>query len=405
MRLWHVTLLAGVLAVVAGFLAPQDVVWLDTMIWVGGDLFSQYLAYLGMPFLFFSMTVSVVYLKRRHLLMRVLLKSLIWGIALSFGLAILGVVLVQLLPLPRLIIFFDQTVVSSSLDAKTIMMRLLPHNLLTIFTDFWFLPLFLFAMILGLNMNFDMESIEPTFNLFDSLSRIFFHIIYRTFYVIFIPIFFLLLKVVRTLRFSEAITHYHPFLWTIVGVAGGLFLIFSIAYYLLAGRRNPFGWIYGVGMTLLFTLVGSPNHANYSLYSVQSHKNQNIKRDLAGFNVPFFLLFIRSGSALVVAMSLTLIVKSYSVLDIEFGNLVSIVLGAMVSSLFLPLSSVGSQLQESLHLAASFYPNDISNGLRALDVIMPYLSPLASLIDMLILAFLLRVFAYQHDFIRNRSYI
>lgn len=66
---------------------------------------------------------------------------------------------------------------------------------------------------------------------------------------------------------------------------------------------------------------------------------------------------------------------------------------------------MGSQLQESLHLAASFYPNDISNGLRALDVIMPYLSPLASLIDMLILAFLLRVFAYQHDFIRNRSYI
>jgi aerobic C4-dicarboxylate transport protein len=405
MKLWHFTLASGVLAVVAGLVLPQDVAWLESAIWLGGDLFSQYLAYLGGPFLFFSMTVSVVYLKRRRLLVKVLTKSLTWGLSLSLLLTILGVVLVQLLPLPRLIIFFDQVTVTNTLQAKDILIRLVPHNITSIFHDVWFLPLFFLAVVLGLSMNFDVESVEPAFNLFDSLSRIFFHIISRVFYVLYVPVFLLMLKFIRMVRFNDALAYYYPFLWSVVGVAVGLFILFSVMYFFLAGKKNPFGWIYGVGLSTIFALFGVSDQANYALYSVQSHKNQSIKRDLAGFNVPFFLLFVRAGTACVVAMSLMLIVKSYSVLDVQWSNLVAIVFGSMLSSVFLPITQLGSHMQESLYLASVFYPGDISNGLKALDVIMPYLTPLASLIDMLILAFLLRIFAYQHDFLRNRSYI
>ncbi|NIZ40185.1 cation:dicarboxylase symporter family transporter [Entomospira entomophila] len=405
MRLWHFVLGAMILAVGIGMTLPAEVSWLEPMTWITGDLFTQYIAYLGRPLFFFSMVISVAYLKRRHVLLGVMAKSLIIGVGFSFLLALLGVFLVRMLPLPRLIILFEQNNASMLISGVDIMDRVLPNNIASIFLDFWFLPAFVLALILGLNMGFDMEAIEPTFNLFDSISRILFHIILKSFYIIFIPVFFLVLRFMHELRFNEVMSSFKPLFLTMIIASGVLFLLFSFIYYLVTKGRNPVGWFWGSGIAIGFGFLGAPSVASYSLYSVESHKNQGIKRDLAGVNVPLFMLFIRSGTAFILAMVLMLVVKSYSNLEIGFGNMINIVMGATLSSLFLPLSSGIDGFHQALLLSTSIYPGNLENGLRALDPIIPYLSQFASLIDMLTLAFFLRLFAYHHDFLRHRSYL
>ncbi|NIZ47304.1 cation:dicarboxylase symporter family transporter [Entomospira nematocerorum] len=405
MRLWHFVLGAVILAVGVGVILPAEISWVESMAWISGDLFSQYIAYLGRPLFFFSMVISVAYLKRRHVLLSVIVKSLLIGVGFSFLLAFLGVILVKVLPLPRLIILFEQNNPSTLLNWTDLMSRILPHNMASIFLDFWFFPAFVLALILGLNMGFDMEAIEPTFNLFDSISRILFHIILKSFYIIFIPIFFLVLRFTYDLRFNEAINAFKPLFLTIILFCFALFIVFSLLYYIITKGRTPIGWFWGSGIAIGFGFLGAPAVTSYSLYSVESHKNQGIKRDLAGINIPLFMLFIRSGTAFILAIVLMLVVKSYSNLEIGFGSMLNIVVSATISSLFLPLSSNFNAFQQALLFSTSIYPGNLENGLRALDPIIPYLSQLASFIDMLTLAFFLRIFAYRHDFLRHRSYL
>lgn len=405
MKLGHIVFFIYVTAIVLGFTTPKEVLWLERTIWFFGDVFSQYLSYLSRPLLFFSMVVSVVYLKRRCMLSRVMLRAFIGGIIISLFLVILGVLIVYIVPLPRLTILFEQNSLSEKIAASQVVSRLFPSSLTGVFLDFWFLPLFFLALVFGLNMDFDMESIEPVFNLFDSFSRIFFHIINKALYLIFIPIFFLILKFIRTLRFDETISYYKPLLLLVLIVLVSVIVINSIIYYFITEKKGFFYWIYGVMTSIIFVLLSGHLQAGYSLYSVQSHNNQNIKRDIAGFNVPFFMLFVRSGTAFVVSVSLMLIIKSYSMLEISFVNILHVIFAALFSSVFLPISEYQTMLQQSLHFSLSMYPSNIDSGLRTLEPIIPHLAKLAGVMDLMILAFLLRIFAHQYDFLRSDNYI
>ncbi len=118
------------------------------------------------------------------------------------------------------------------------------------------LPLVVLAFLLGLNMDFDRQLTRPVVQIFDSLSRIFYHL-----NSLIVELFAVALIAIAAARVSH-LTHadlgmYKQIIIILaVDVVVVAFGVFPGALYLLGIRENPYRWLYasiGPAIAGLFT--------------------------------------------------------------------------------------------------------------------------------------------------------
>lgn len=368
----------------------------------GSRLFGQFGRYLAYPFFFFGMAVAVGKLTRARALRRIAVLSAAMAAVLAFILAFLGAFFAFITPIRRIPVAFEQESALSAFSAVHMLNDIFPHNLFAVFNASSLLPLAVLACILGLNFAFDREAVEPVFNLFDSFSRIFYRIV--AFYAKYsaVAIFFFAGSLLFSFKKESGLAAYAPFIW--LAALGGFMVclgVLGFAFYLFSGKKSPFAWLRGMLLSPLFALVSPDFALSGALSSYISHENQGVKRDLGGWLAPFFVLFGRAGTAFVSSMSVVIILKSYSSLDLTLAQFFLAVFFSFICS-FLAFSVSTAPVWMVVSLVCSLYGKGIEGGARIIEPILAQLTCLAGIFDAFVLLACLKAVASAEGFEKRK---
>ncbi len=396
MKIWIKVLLGAIIGGILGTNLPR-----------GGAEFLSSLAplvinigyYVIMPLLFFSLAVAVFELRKENLTLRVLGRGLLYLLATSLLLTLIGIVSVVLLSPDRIPIIIEQEAPYSIPGLSEILFSVFPRNVFTVLTGpgNFLLPLSFLAFFLGLNFTFDRSISRPVVQFFDSLSRVFYHgnkfmveILGLGMIILTANLFFTISSIPEFELFGQLL------LVLTIDTVLIIFGIFPLLAYFLTNKENPYRWLYGMITPLLAAVVSGD--INFTLSSLLHHGRENlgISRKVGSLVFPLFAMFGKAGSALVTSVTFVVILKSYSSLGITLSAVLWVFLFSFLVS-FITAPFPGSAVFIGLAVLCGMYGRGIEEGYLIMRPVMPLLISYGVLLDTVSAAFSALLVARQED--------
>jgi Na+/H+-dicarboxylate symporter len=385
MKLWIKLLLGSIIGLLLGLLLPIRDGSTPEIFSYLKELMIRFGRYGIFPLLFFSLGYGTYELRQEKKLFRVYARTLIYLVIATASLVILGTLSVFLLNPGRIPIIIESSSAITVPGFGDVLLNLFPTNLFQLFSSDGktLMPLMFFAFFLGLNFSFDRLATRPATQFFDSMSRIFYHI--NTFITELIGIGSIALVAWLTFAIRTAPeAGLFSQLLLVLGINSAIviFGIYPVLLYFLAGKRNPYRWIYGSIAPAIQGFISGDSF--FSLNSLLKHGKETfgIPRKVGSTTFPLFALFGKAGTAMVSSISFIVILSSYSSLGITIPDILWIMalsfllsftisgipgMGAIVT-ISLLCSSYGRGVQEGYLILSSVAPLIISFGVM-LDVI------------------------------------
>ncbi len=347
--------------------------------------------YLFLPLVFFSMPVAITKLRRIGKLGRILSLSLLYMVVSAALLAILGTVL-TLLFIPERIPVTDGRIPLVNISGFWDVL----HDILSIESmrnprQEGSILLFLIfpAFLLGWHFHHDKEIAEPAFNLFDSLSRI----LYRmNRYILILMPFFLGILAFNTVYMLRATVSFQPFIpllrILLYLCLAFIAILFPLALWLLDRGKSPFKTLRSLSRVFLGVFVSGSTMFNYGNLTLHLKEKLKIQRQMAALAAPIHLMLTRGGTALVSAICMLTIIRSYSSLEITFFQAAwTAFFSFLVSFVLVTVPDHG--LITSLVILGSLYGRGLENGWSILAPIIPLLIMVCALLDTTIVILIL----------------
>lgn len=402
MKLWMKYLLAAVTGILAALLIPWGEAWIQAIQYL--QHYSIHLGhYLIFPLIFFSLAIAVTQLRRYQKLGSVLLRLLLSAAVASFLFILAGMIVTLIFSPERIPILMQEDLNYSVIHWENYLNRLIPENLFTLFSEEAeiLLPLLGLSFLLGYHFFFDKEQAEPSFNLFDSLSRIFYRI--NRFFVsyAYIPLFFIALYGTIQIKNIDEIQLYSQLL-LILAVSSFVTvgLIYPMILYFFGGRDNPISHVYAILAPLVGALASGDIFFNYGILSRHIKENEGIPREVAGISVPLLTLFARSGTALVASSSMLMVIRSYTSLEITLFQVLWVFLFSFLLSFALS-AAPRMGIYVMITLLCRFYGRGLEEGYMLLIPIMPILACFSAFLDTAVITLITRLTAFNEDLIDN----
>lgn len=407
MKLWIKYSLSAALGLVLALFLPENQI-LDGSLRIISELTLRAGRFLVFPLAFFSLSISVCQLRRSADLARVMLRLLLFSAAAAFLYVLLAVGLSFILPVQRIPILTDSSGWQSAIPFRNNMFNpgtaeylrgLLPVNIFNIFhsgADF-ILPALLFAFLLGTQLFHDREEAEPVFNLFDSFSRMFYKMTGLYTQLLHLTLFSLSFDALRHIRSIPDLGSYMSLIRLAVGASLIiLFVIQPLAVYLIS-RRNPYREMMIFLPGIITALFSGDNFINMLVMTRTMKENGGVKRKLSALTLPFFTLFSRSGSALVTAISMLTILKSYSSLELTAFQVFWVLgISILVSYTLFAQSYLG--IYTALITSCALYGRGLSDGYVLILPVLPILILIAGVLDAVNSAYLTLCFTEDREF-------
>ena len=387
MRVWIKLLLGSVLGIILGLLLPESKNLRDALAWLE-QLALRIGRYAIMPFLVFSLTIAFYKLRRDKQFWKLILKNLFLITGMSVLVIAGGVLLASAFPIARIDNFeITQTeVLSHSIGS---MNEIIPFNMFRVFSGdgTFLLPVCLMAFFLAIGLGYDHSYCKPVINFFDSLSRIFYHII--SFFIEILGFLLIVIAAFWTIQFREVLLtgKFNNLILILAGISAIMILaVFPLFLLIIRPKINP--WL------LLFRSIGPAITAffsrdlNFTLPVLVRHAKENFgaRRRSSTVSLVLFNVFCRAGSAMVAAVSLIVILKSYSSLGIPFTEIISICTGALLVS-FVLANHPGNAAFIALIVLCQKYEQSIEAGYLLLAPLMFFLIAIGTLLDAMIAVF------------------
>ncbi len=357
-----IQVLAGIIAgILLAILLPKDGAVLAFISELSTTILSMG-RYLILPLMFFTLIVSVCQLQRSNILFLSFLKLV--GITAGFTLflVLIGIGASLLSATGQIPVVIDgvQNVTVPSL--KELVNLSFPNNFFSVFQsklgpdNNQFVPLFILAILFGYFFTkSSKEEVEPTLNLVDSLSRIFYRINHYFTRISFIWVTILTCYFTVNIRSILDIQIFLPLIILLLSITLFIILIiYPAIFYYTCGRRSFIKYLIHQLPTLLVASV-TGDQFFVGTVLIPNHKDKfKISRETSGFNLPFLTLFSKSGTALISVISFIVILKSYSSLEITASQILWVGVSSFLISFCLPTKPVGSAIA-SLYVLCSFY--------------------------------------------------
>jgi Na+/H+-dicarboxylate symporter len=302
----------------------------------------------------------------------------------------MGVFVTLLFPPARIPIHGEEQVETLSLQIPAAALEIFPSNVLsTLVNDGLFLlPMCVFTFFIAMGLSFDKNYSKPVISLGDSLSRIFYHI--SSFFSEIIALVIIVLSAYWAIRYHAALRA--DVFWDLIRLLGIFsiilcFGIFPLFLYFLKPKTNPWAQLYGsLGTALAGFFSGD---INFTIPLMVKHVKENlgVRRRVNAVTVSLTSIFGRAGSAMVAAVSLIVIIKSYSSLGIHMTNVLAIGLNAFVIS-FLLSRHPGTGAYTALAVLCMDYGRGFEAGYLILRPLAFYLIAVGAFIDVMLCSFI-----------------
>lgn len=406
MKLWIKYTLSAAFGLILALMIPENQIF-DGTLTVIAELTLRAGRFLVFPLAFFSLSISVCQLRRSGDLWKVLLRLLGLSAAAAFLYTLVAVGLSFIIPVQRIPILTDSSGWQSAIPFRNQIFNpgtseylrgLIPVNGFEIFNTVgnFILPALLFAFFLGTQLYHDKEEAEPVYNLFDSFSRMFYKMtgLFTSFLAF--TLFSLSFDAVRHIRHIPDLGSYFTLI-RLVAVASViiLFVLQPLAVYLLT-RKNPYKEMMTFLPGMISAMFSGDNFINMLVMTKTLKENGGVKRKLSALSLPFFTLFSRSGSALITAVSMLTILKSYSSLELTAFQVFWVIgISILVSYTLFSQSYLG--VYTALITACAFYGRGLVDGYVLILPVLPILILIAGLLDAVNSAYLTLCFSYDKE--------
>lgn len=385
MKVWLKTLLAVLAGILIGVLIDgRD--GLSELAMQGSQLAIQVGRYALFPVVFFGLVMGTYELRHAEITLGTYGRLFLYLIGASALLTVVGLLSVVALSPERVPIVIVEAKDLPTPRLMATLIQTVPSNLFQVLVGdgVALLPVVVFAIILGLNLDFDKVTTRPIVQIADSLSRIFYHI-----NTLIVEIFWLALLVVTAATFvslsSVELALYQQLLLIlvldVVIVCGG---VLPALLYLL-GERRPFRCLYGaLGPAILGAATGDQYVAAGALV-LHGRASFGLPRSVSSAVYPLFAIFGRAGTALVTSVAFVVVMRSYSSLELSFGQIAWVATFSFLVSFALGgVPGIGAMV--ALTMLSSLYGRGLQEGHLILQPIAPLLVSIAAFLDTVVAA-------------------
>jgi Na+/H+-dicarboxylate symporter len=379
MKIWIKLLVGSVIGVIAGIFIPtQAQGFFDSL----AGLLVGIGRYVLFPFVFFSLGIGTSELRQEKRLARVYLSALKY-LALSAGLLVLiGTLSVLVFPPERIPITVEAEKAFTAVSVMDGLRAIFPRNLFSVFWgsgDFLF-PLIVLAFLLGVNMDFDRQLTRPIVQIFDSLSRIFYHL--NSLVVELFGVAMIVITAAWMMRISHADLAMYKQILIILAADVGIvvFGVFPGCLYLLGVKENPYRWLYAAMGPAIAGLFTGDAYLSLGVLTKHGKESFGVPRMIGSAVYPLFSVLGRAGTAMIASVSFILILRSYSSLEITFLQTLWVMLFSFIVSFVLG-AVPGNGAFFSVFMLCSIYAKGLQEGYLILRTIAPFLVSFGAFVD------------------------
>jgi len=409
MKVWVKFLIGTVLGMTIGFLLPNTESVTSSLIWLE-KLALGIGRYSVIPVLVFSLTIAVYELRMDGQFWSMVLKNFILIAVVSILVIFTGIIASSIFLRPdyRIPIESVEQIEILSLNVADNVLDIFPSNMFAVLVNsgVYLFPVFVFAFFLGMGLNFDKNYSKPIITLFDSLSRIFYHI--ASFFSEVLGFVLIMLAAFWAVRFNIVLqAKIYKDLILLLGLFSVVlcFGILPLFLYLLKPKVNPWRILYGfLGPALIAFFSGD---VNFTIPVLQRHTKENfgIRRRSSALSLTLFSTFCRCGSAMVAAVAFIVIIKSYSYLRISGADLFIIGIQALAISFVLARHPGEGAYIALAALCLSYAGGEYRAGYLILKPLAFYLIAIGTFIDVMLNAFGTYVIARTNGFIEDKNLV
>lgn len=385
MKLWLKYVIGLCIGIILGIYLPFDNQKIVSSFAFLAELFIRIGIYVFIPIIFFSVASGIGELREERQVFSVFGRSFIYMVFSFLILTVFGVLTVVFFSPQRVPIIREELIELPVLSFKEIMFKIFPETLFSIFSDglYAILPVFLLAIIIGLNFHFDRVVTRPVQQFFDSMNRILYQINILITEIFGIGMIILGVYFILQLRSSEELFLFREHLIlliidTVVIILG----LYPLILFLKDRKSNPYKQIYAVLAPLLGVFFSGHTFLGTSLCIRHVKKNLGIPRKIGSITMPFFALFGKAGTSMVTVIGFVIILRSYSSLGIGFMDILWIIFFGIIVS-FVTFSIPGSAVIVTLGLLCKIFGNGLQEGYILLKPVFVLLVNFSVFLDLL----------------------
>ena len=383
MKIWLKYLLGIIIGIVLGiFISPENIIFKDILTFLT-KLTINIGRYTIFPIVFFSIGYGTFKLKQEKRVGMVYLKTSSYIIASSTLLVVIATGIVLLFSPDRIPVIIENQTSYNFPGYKSILTSIFPKNLFQIFSENsnFLLPITILGFLLGYNFSFDKVMTRPAYQLFDAMSRIFYHI--GSFIVDILGFGMIILAANFTMQIihtPQLVLFNQLIILLTINTILVIFGVYPAFIYFLGEKQNPYKIIFAIlGPSLAAAASGN---SYFTLTSLILHVKENlgVPRKIGSATLPLFTLFGKAGTAAATSITFFLILKSYSSLSIDPMGILWIMLFSILTS-FLAGTVPGLGILVSLAAMCKLYGKGIEEGFLIIGSIAPILVSFSVLID------------------------
>lgn len=396
MKLWIRFLAGGVVGILLGLYLPMSGGDTPTLFRYLASLATNVGIYAVFPLVLFGLATSTRELREDRLLGRVF-GTTIGYIAISTAILVaFGTIAVFVLSPERIPIVIQEAAPAEQPLVSNLLLQVFPGNIFrALFDASYLLPTIVLAIVLGITLNGQGLYTSPVADFADSASRIFYRI--NRFVVEFIAIGIIALsaKSILELRQLGELNLFGQLFLT-VGFTAGLVIAVGVplAIYFWGGKRNPVEFLYTILPPALAGFFSGNSYFTLGILTRIGNETMGISRKAGAAVFPLSVVFAKAGTAMVSAISFVLVLRSYSSLELTFGQFLWVIVFSFLVSYVLG-AVPGSGVVVSLSVLSSLYGRGLQNGYLILQSAEPILIAVGALLDVVITGAIAHILTFR----------
>jgi len=339
--------------------------------------------YVVFPLVFFGLVIGIHELREDRKTLRVYGKAALSIVAVTAAMVLVATLVTLLLAPRRIPPIFQEAIVPTIPSVPELFADVFPRSFFSVFAleGNFLLPVVAAAVLLGLVMFREGAGVSPAVDLADSLTRVFYRLNSWILEALSVGLIALSAYWVLRLRSASDLGLFAPLVWVVVGVAALFVLVvFPLVVFFWGDRYSPFAWLYAMVSPAIVAFFSGDSYFTLSPLTRVAKENFGISREAAAPVLSLATLFAKSGSAMVVSAAFITVFRSYTALEITFGQVVWIIAAAFVFSFVLGRAP-GATVIVGLSLLAQSYGEGMEDIYLILLPALPILTGVAVVVD------------------------
>lgn len=342
MKLWIKYLIAIALGIGAAFILPADSPAVSSLIASFSEFSVRFGRYTLLPLLFFGVSSAVFRLRSTKNLQKTAVWTLMTILGTTLILALLGLVSILLVKLPRIPITGEKMSSLPSIDIKSLVMHLFPYSGFEALQQGAFLlPCFIFAGFAGAGCTTDQNASKPVISFFESAAKLCYSIM--SFFIEWLCVGMIAVSawwMISARQVFASGTYTPLFIMLSVDFVLVIGLIYPLIVHFLCNDQHPYHVVYACITPVITAFFSGDSNLSLPVNLRHARESLGVHQPSSDVTVPLFSIFARGGSALVTTICFVMILRSYSSLGFAFFDILWI-FGASVA-ISLVLSSLPS---------------------------------------------------------------